>query len=161
MKIFLAVLVGALLGAAGYYVLTTQSGKSTVRHTGDQIESAARSTRDTLQDKLQVLDLRPEDIRDDLAKTGKVIRRKAQEAGKAIADATADPRITASIKAKLLASRDLSSLGISVNTTDGIVTLSGSVYSTEEVSKAMLIAMETDGVKEVISTLQVKPKPAK
>ena len=31
------------------------------------------------------------------------------------------------------------------------------VASPEHISKAMLLAMETDGVREVISTLQVKP----
>jgi osmotically-inducible protein OsmY len=35
--------------------------------------------------------------------------------------------------------------------------LSGAVSSAEEVSKAMLVTLETEGVREVISTLQVKP----
>ena len=39
-----------------------------------------------------------------------------------------------------------------------LVTLSGTVPSPDAISKAMLLAMETDGVKEVISTLQVKSK---
>jgi hyperosmotically inducible protein len=86
-----------------------------------------------------------------------VVRRKAKEAGQAISDATADARITAAIKGKLVTS-DLPGLSISVNTTAGVVTLSGTVPSAEAISKAMLVAMETDGVKEVISTLQVKPK---
>ena len=105
-----------------------------------------------------MLHLRPEDIKDELARTGQVVRRAANEAGHAIADATADARITAAIKAKLLASRDLSALKISVNTTAGVVTLSGAVASSEHISKAILLAMETDGVREVVSTLQVKPK---
>src|SRR6185369_16159151 len=109
------------------------------------------------QEKLRVLDLRPQDVKDELARGGQVVRRKAQEAGQAIADATADARITASIKGKLVTNRDLSALSISVNTTAGIVTLSGTVPSADAISKAMLLAMETDGVKEVISTLQVKP----
>ena len=50
----------------------------------------------------------------------------------------------------------LSALDISVNTTSGIVTLSGSVENPELIGKAMLLAMETDDVKEVVSTLQVK-----
>ena len=45
-----------------------------------------------------------------------------------------------------------------MNTTEGVVTLSGSVNSAEDISKAMLLAMDTDGVREVISTLQVKGK---
>jgi len=84
--------------------------------------------------------------------------REASEAGHAIADATADARITGAIKTKLLASRDLSALNISVNTTTGVVTLSGTVASPEHISKAILLAMETSGVREVVSTLQVKPK---
>jgi len=92
-----------------------------------------------------------------LAKTGQVVRRKAQQAGQAIADATADARITAAIKARLMAARDLPAMSISVNTTGGVVTLSGAVSSAEEVSKAMLVTLETEGVREVISTLQVKP----
>jgi len=85
-----------------------------------------------------------------------VIRRKAREAGQAISDATADARLTGIIKGKLMANKDLSAMSISVNTTDGVVTLSGSVNSTEDISKAVMIAMETDGVREVISTLQVR-----
>ena len=83
---------------------------------------------------------------------------RPREAGHAIADATADARTTATIKAKLVASRDLSALNISVNTTAGVVTFSGAVSSSEDISKAILLAMETDGVREVVSTLQVKPK---
>jgi hyperosmotically inducible protein len=107
------------------------------------------------------LELRPEQIKDDLARTGRVVRRKARETGQAIADATADARVTTAIKAKLVANRELSALSISVNTTGGIVTLSGTVPSPEAIGKAMLLAMDTDGVSEVICTLQVKPPPKK
>jgi hyperosmotically inducible periplasmic protein len=107
---------------------------------------------------MRVLHVRPEDIKDELARSGQVVRRAATEAGRAIADATADARTTAAIKAKLIATRDLSGLNISVNTTAGVVTLSGAVSSAEDISKAILVAMETDGVREVVSTLQVKSK---
>src|SRR5438552_12397092 len=132
-----------------------------MRATGEQIESTTKSARDTGQEKLRVFDLRPEQVKDDLARTGQVVRRKSREAGQAIADATADARITAAIKAKLVGSSDLSGLSISVNTTGGIVTLSGTVPTAEHISKAMLLAMDTDGVTEVISTLQVKPTAPK
>ena len=124
----------------------------------NEVESAVKSAGDAVQEKLKVLDLRPQDVKDELARTGQVVRRKAKEAGQAIADATADARITTAIKGKLVANRDLSALSISVNTTAGVVTLSGTVPTTEDISKAMLVAMEVDGVKEVVSTLQVKPR---
>jgi osmotically-inducible protein OsmY len=160
-KVFLALVVGIIIGAVGLWVLSTTQGRESAQAVGAKIQSTAESTRDAVQAKLRVLDLSTNDIKADLARTGKVVRRSAREAGEAIADATADARTTGTIKAKLVGSRDLSALSISVNTTAGIVTLSGFVNSTEEISKAMLLAMETEGVREVISTLQVKPPPAK
>ena len=161
MRVLLALLIGIVIGAGALWFYGTKQGKSTARATGEQIESTTKSARDSIQDKLKVLDLRSEDIKDELARTGRIVRRKAREAGQAIADATADARVTAAIKAKLVANRDLSALSISVNTTEGVVTLSGTVSSPEDISKAMLLAMETDGVREVVSTLQVKPRNGK
>jgi hyperosmotically inducible protein len=158
MKVLFSLIVGVLVGGAVVWFYTTKDGQSASKSAGDQLENAAKSTRDAIQAEIRVLDLRPEQIKDDLDRTGKVIRRKAREAGQAISDSTADARTTGAIKAKLVGSKDLSALSISVNTTDGVVTLSGAVNSAEEISKAVLLAMETDGVREVISTLQVKPK---
>lgn len=158
MRFLLALILGLAIGAAAVWYFQNGRGNSRVQSTTDQVEHAAKSAGDAIQEKLRVLDLRPQDVKDELARTGQVVRRSAKEAGQAIADATADARITATIKGKLVASRDLSALSISVNTTGGVVTISGTVPSTEAISKAMLLAMETDGVKEVVSTLQVKPK---
>jgi osmotically-inducible protein OsmY len=157
-KILFALVLGLALGAAVVWYAQSGRHNNRVQSAADQVENAAKSAGDAIQDKLKKLNLQPQDVKDELARSGQVVRRKAQEAGQAIADATADSRITGVIKAKLLGNRDLSGLSISVNTTGGVVTLSGSVPSTEAISKAMLVAMETDGVKEVISTLQVKSK---
>ncbi|MEI6393875.1 MAG: BON domain-containing protein [Verrucomicrobiota bacterium] len=158
MRILIALLLGIGVGAAVVWFYSTNQGGPRMQAAAEKVGSAAKSARDSVQD-LRVLDLRSEDIKDELARTGQVVRRKAREAGQAIVDATADARTTATIKTKLIASRDLSGLNISVNTTAGVVTLSGAVSSSEHISKAMLLAMETDSVREVISTLQVKPKP--
>ena len=157
MKMFVALVVGLLVGGAAVWFYGTKQGKNIVQTTGEKIGDAAVSARDAVQGQLKVLDLRTDDVKDELAKTGQVVRRKAKEAGTAIADATADARITTTIKGKLLAERDLPSTSISVNTTGGVVTLSGSVTSAEQISQAMLIAMQTENVREVISTLQIKP----
>lgn len=161
MKVFFGLVVGMAIGAAAFWYFTAEQGRSRTQGTGTQAESPVRSTRDAVQDKLRDLGLRSEDIKDELARTGQVVRRKAREAGQAIADATADARTTAAIKGKLLADPDLSAVSISVNTTAGVVTLSGSVSSPEHIGKAVLLAMEADGVREVVSTLQVRVKNGK
>jgi len=143
MKVLFALILGIIIGAGGLWYYSARQGGS-------------GSVSNAIEEKLRILDLRTNDIKDELTRTGQIIRRKAREAGQAIADATADARTTAAIKTKLVASSDLSALNVSVNTTGGIVTLSGTVPSAEAISKAMLLAMETDGVREVISTLQVK-----
>jgi hyperosmotically inducible protein len=91
-----------------------------------------------------------------MARTGRVTRQAAQETTPAIPNGTADARTTIAIKGKLVADPDLSASRLSVNTTRGVVTLSGTVSSEANIGKAMLLALQTEGVQEVISTLQVK-----
>lgn len=160
MKVFLALVVGVIIGAAALWFFATKEGQSTLRSTGEQIENATKPARDAIQEQIAGFKLNPQEIKDELAKTGQVVRRKAQQAGQTIADVTADARTTAAIKTKLVADKNLSALNISVNTTDGVVTLSGTVASADDIGRAMVLAMEADGVREVISTLQVKPKSA-
>ncbi len=158
MRVLLALVLGIALGGAAVWFYSTYHNDPRFHSAGEKVENAAKSARDSAQDQLRALRLRPEDIKEELARSGQVVRRVASDAGKAIADATADARTTAAIKYKFVASRDLSALNISVNTTAGVVTLSGTVSSPEDVGKAVMLAMQTDGVREVVSTLQVKPK---
>lgn len=67
-----------------------------------------------------------------------------------------DSVITTKIKSKL-AAEHITSLGhIRVDTDEnGVVWLSGSAHSQEAVERAMSIARDTEGVKEVKSTLKV------
>jgi osmotically-inducible protein OsmY len=160
MKLLLGLVLGVIIGAAVVFFTQTHDSKSRAHSAVGELESASKNAGDAIHEKLSSLGLRGEDIKAELERTGKVVRRKAEQAGKAIADATADARTTAAIKGKLLAERDLSSLSISVNTTDGVVTLSGTVNSPDHIGKAILLAMETDGVREVVSTLQVTQRKA-
>jgi osmotically-inducible protein OsmY len=158
MKTLIVLVLGITLGAAAVWFYSTYRNDPRMRSAEQKVENAVKTTSDAAQEKIRELHLRPEDIKDELARTVPIVRRAASDAGHAIADATADARVTGAIKTKLVASRDLSALNISVNTTAGVVTLSGFVTSPEDVSKAILLAMETDDVSKVISTLQVKPK---
>jgi hyperosmotically inducible periplasmic protein len=154
MKVLLALLVGMALGVAAIWYLRDHKVQIGRRTTEGQTTFTDTSTSSS--DKLESMKLRGEDIKEELAKTGRIIRDKAEKAGQKIADATADTRTTATIKAKYVSDPDLSAWNISVNTTDGVVTLSGTVSSEDKIGKAMLLALETDGVQQVVSTLQVK-----
>jgi hyperosmotically inducible protein len=156
MKLFILI-IGIAIGAAAVWFFRPSPGDTRYR-TDTQVESTTPSTSDTFKDKLRSLNLDTDKIQEELANTGRVIRQNANKAGQAISDATADTRITAAIKTDLLRDPDLSAWGISVNTTEGTVTLSGTVANPDQIGKAMLLAMETEGVKQVISTLQVKPR---
>jgi len=129
---------------------------------GEQVEksmdsagAAVEKTLEALDTKLEELELKTEDIRKEMAKQGKVLRRKASYIGESVADAAVDARATAFIKAKLAADQELSALRISVSTTAGRVTLSGTVASPELIGRAIVLALETEGVHEVVSTIQV------
>ena len=124
------------------------------------VEPSTQAARDAAQDELRTLHLRAEDIKDELARTGRVVRRDAGKVGQTVADSTTDAQITAAIKVKLVADRDLSTLDISVNTTAGVVTFTGTAPSPEHIGKAMLLAMETAGAREVVSELGTAPVPA-
>jgi osmotically-inducible protein OsmY len=150
-------LLGFALGvAAGAFALWYyQEDPTPVRETRSAVTGTADRVRSVVNDKIS--EINTEDIKRELERGGTVVREKMTKAGEAISDATADARTTATIKGKFLKEPGLSSLGISVTTTDGLVTLSGTAGSHEEVAKAMRIALNTDGVRKVVSTLQVKP----
>jgi osmotically-inducible protein OsmY len=139
MKALLALLVGLALGGVGVWLFLTYRNDP------------------AMQQNLRALHLNTGEVQEELARTGRIVRRAAQDVGKAVADATADARITAAIKARFLADAHLSVLSISVNCTEGRVTLSGTVSSMADIGRAIQIAMEADSsVREVVSTLQVR-----
>ena len=155
MKKFLIVV---LLIAVGYGLAVLLSGRRTeletkVENTGAQVADGVRKATEAVKESLN-----GDKLRKELEDTGKVVRRKASELGERVADATADVRTTAAVKAQLGKATGLDSLKISVSTTAGRVTLSGEVESPEILSQVIQIALEVDGAREVVSTIQIIPK---
>jgi hyperosmotically inducible periplasmic protein len=72
-----------------------------------------------------------------------------------------DLEITAQVKSKLASDIGISSVtNISVNSTNGVVTLSGQVDSSDVKTKAEGIAQAVPKVVRVVDNLQVTPKTA-
>jgi osmotically-inducible protein OsmY len=137
--------------AFGAYWFFTKDEPLTVDKVQHGLAQGARKLGDAI-DNLDVDTLKKE-----LARTGKIVREKSSQLGEAVKDVNGDAHITTAIKAKLAADPDLSASRISVNTTQRLVTLSGTVPSHEALSKAIRLALETEGVQKVESTLQVTP----
>jgi osmotically-inducible protein OsmY len=133
MKKFLIIfLLGALVGGGGVWYMLEGLKPEAMSHFKEDLNQAAD-------------------------RAGVIIREKARKTGEALSDAASNARITGMIKAKLFGEPGLSAMSITVDTTDGFVTLCGTVSSQEQVDKAVKIALDTEGVHKVVSTLQIKP----
>jgi osmotically-inducible protein OsmY len=108
------------------------------------------------------IDINNSQIKKDLADASSRIQQGAKDLGQEVkSNATdlenSDTAIGARVKARLLSSPDLGGLHIHVTTTDGKVTLTGSVTSADRKADAEKIAARTDGVRSVNNQLEVAP----
>lgn len=87
-------------------------------------------------------------VKDDLMVNG----QKSESVGDYIDDAS----ITTVLKGKYLGQKGLDSLDISVETVNGVVTLSGDVENETQIPMAETLAKDTDGVTGVVNHLKVK-----
>jgi hyperosmotically inducible protein len=72
---------------------------------------------------------------------------------------TDDTMITARVKTSLLNDTQVSATKIDVSAANGVVTMSGTVKSKADETRAIELARQTEGVKDVISTLEISPTP--
>jgi len=169
---FLAVLaVGGALSAGVCYVMLRREPAPAAESVPVPVASAPASpatpevepkSDDYLSRKLREWNLTPDELKHDLATARDVIREKGRNLGEKVKTATADVTILAKIKAKYTLDDQLSALTIIVDCRDGHVKLSGSVVSVELIGRAIVLALDTDGVIDVVSSLKVdrKPQPA-
>ena len=92
---------------------------------------------------------------------------RAREAGAAIGEKVAEGAnqaehafengaLTTKIKSKMALDDSVKALNINVDTADGVVTLTGTVHSEAERTRAVQLARETNGVKSVNDRLVVR-----
>jgi len=90
--------------------------------------------------------------------------QEAKDKTKAAAHKTAvvmtDAEITSAVKTKLLADTKVGGLKIDVDTSHGVVTLTGPVHSVAEKNQAIHLARDTHGVKKVVSKLAIEKTAA-
>jgi hyperosmotically inducible periplasmic protein len=116
----------------------TQKADQSLKNTGDQIKADANRAGDALQ--------RGAD------KVGNQIQTQVVPAAK---EALSNASITARVKSRLAQDPAINALYVSVDTSDGHVTLSGKVALPEQKAEAEKVARQTDGVKDVVNQIQV------
>ena len=143
--------------------VVTLSGEVQTSVAKDQALKLARETdgvRDVV-DKLQVAETAATSgVLDQMDERAKATGR---DAGRATADAAdragavvTDAALTSAVKAKLLADPRIGGLRIDVDTSGGVVTLTGTVATPAEADEAVRLARGTEGVRNVVSKLRVK-----
>jgi hyperosmotically inducible protein len=106
-----------------------------------------------------------DDVRETVGTTG-VDTQKAREVGAKVGEKTAEAAgqarqalnegtLTAKIKAKMALDDSVKALDIDVDTVGATVTLSGVVATDGQRQRALQLARETDGVKQVVDQLKV------
>jgi len=133
---------------------TTLSGdaQAAAVRAADQTKAVAGSVKDSIAAKLRDWHLTPDEIKADLAQTGRVVREKSA----AVGDSLSDARILSVIKAKYVLDGDLAAFAINVDVQDRSVTLHGRVKSADLIGKAIALALDTTGVTTVTSNLTVE-----
>jgi len=155
MKAFLyGFLLGAVCGAGAFWYFAPTVDSTDFEAAREELKRSADKVRDSIQEQMQKIDT--ETIKQELSRSGTIIRDKAREAGHAIAESAADAATTATIKARLAKDPIVSALDINVDSSGGLVVLSGKAKSQLEVGRAVQIALDTDGVRKVVSTIQVQ-----
>ena len=89
---------------------------------------------------------------------GQEISQKTAEVAKTAQDAMSDGALTGKIKAKMALDDTVKALDLNIDTTGGVVTVTGNVRSGAERERALALARETNGVVRVVdrTTIEVR-----
>ena len=87
---------------------------------------------------------------------GAEVGERVAEGVNRVADGVDDAALTAKIKSKMALDDSVKALDINVDTAKGVVTVSGTVRSQAERHRALQLAKETNGVRDVVDKLIVK-----
>ncbi len=104
---------------------------TTTTTTGEKVDNTVMASKDAAKD------------------AGNHVENTTHKAGQAIDDAA----ITASIKSKLIADDELKAIDINVDTSKGVVTLTGAAPNSKAIARATTIARATNGVSDVKNNL--------
>ncbi len=114
------------------------------RSVGEKLDATVSNVRATVDEQVA-----------GVKQTAVVAAENTAATGERVASTLADAGITASVKAALAADPSLSALKVSVDTRDGVVTLTGPAPDDKSRERAAVLAAAPEGVRSVINQLVV------
>jgi osmotically-inducible protein OsmY len=157
MRFLLSIIILLLLGAGIFWYMQERERNPDIQRFEERVSSDMERATTNIRENFS---LDSGSIREELANTGQVIREKTREltsdrTSPSNGPTTPDAQIRETVEQKIGRDPQLSQATISVGSSAGVVTLSGTVSSFEQIGNAMALALETEGVREVVSKLQV------
>jgi len=130
------------------HITVNAAAATTPEHVGEDIKDATKTAGEKISTGTEkAVDATKDTAREATDKT----KVAAEKTGEFITDSA----ITTAVKTKLLADSKTPGLKIEVDTTNGVVTLSGNVPSQAVADKAVADARGTKGVKRVVNKMKV------
>ena len=130
--------------------------ETAVKNAAEKTKDAALDAKDAVADKLAEWKLTPADLKADLEKGGRIVRAKAATVGAKTSVMFDNAKVVTVINAKLVGDAKLSAIKINVDADQGTVTLTGTVKSADLIGRAVVLALDTDDVVQVVSLLTVE-----
>lgn len=151
---------GLILDVKTQNGIVTVSGKA---HSQDEIDRAIELARNTpgvvsVNSLMKIDSASTSDALTPTPEDRKTIVEKGQKELDEAADISGDARIENEVKSKFAADDMIKSRNIRITSKDGIVTLQGTVRTSEEQDEAVRLANSVSGVKEVRSALIIDTK---
>jgi len=97
------------------------------------------------------------DIKSEFEATGRVVRTKPSGVGEPTGPM--DDLLVPFVKTKLQSDPELAALNLDAAASGGIVTLSGSAHSLDQIGRAVGIVLAIHGVTSAVSTITLAPAP--
>jgi osmotically-inducible protein OsmY len=142
-------------------ITVNQAAATTPEHVGEHVGDSIKDATSTAGQKIEGAATATKNAAEKGVDATKDAARTATDKTKAGAEKTGefitDAAITTAVKTKLLADGKTPGLKIDVDTTDGVVTLNGTVPSKAVADKAVADARGTKGVGRVVNNLKVAP----
>jgi hyperosmotically inducible periplasmic protein len=122
---------------------------STAKNTGEAVKEGTEEVAEEVGDKTEDV---AEEVGDKTEDVGEAVKETAEDVGEKVEDGS----ITAAVKMKFANDEVVSASQIDVDTSNGVVTLNGTVESHAEANRAVELAQGVNGVKNVRSNLIIE-----